>query len=108
MRGATAGAMNELLLATEEGALLEGSQTNFFAIRDGAVHTAAEGILEGTVRRLVLEVCAREGIPTVLRPPALGSSSEWSGGAWSVIQKLSVFHGAALISEGDGLCSQPF
>ena len=68
------GDMHELILATETGALMEGSQTNFYAIQDGAVHTAGDGILEGTVRRLLLEVCAREGVPVVLQPPQLGES----------------------------------
>ena len=35
------------------------------------MHTAGEGILAGTVRRLLLEVCEREGIPVVLQPPNL-------------------------------------
>lgn len=35
------------------------------------MHTADEGVLAGTVRRLLLEVCMREGIPVVFRPPLL-------------------------------------
>ena len=72
---------NEMLLATEAGELLEGSQTNFYAIgADGkTVYTAGEGVLEGTVRRLLLEVCEREGIEVVLKPPLLSDASEWSG-----------------------------
>jgi branched-subunit amino acid aminotransferase/4-amino-4-deoxychorismate lyase len=34
---------NELLLEDDEGRLVEGSQTNFFAVIDGCVHTAGEG-----------------------------------------------------------------
>lgn len=80
--------INELLLATEAGDLLEGSQTNFFAIQDGALHTAGEGILEGTVRRLLLEVCEREGIPVVLRPPSLPAAERWSGALISSTSRL--------------------
>ena len=70
---------NELLLATEDGELLEGSQTNFFAVQDGAVVTAGDGVLAGTVRRLLLEVCDREGIPVIFRPPRLSEASQWDG-----------------------------
>ena len=37
MRRSSAGAINELLLANDAKELLEGSQTNFFTIEDGAV-----------------------------------------------------------------------
>lgn len=70
---------NELLLVTADGALLEGSQTNFFALVDGALHTAGEGVLAGTVRRLLLEVCEREGVPVVLSPPRLADAARWEG-----------------------------
>ncbi|KAG6618881.1 thioredoxin-like protein [Phytophthora cinnamomi] len=59
--------------------LLEGSQTNFYAIQDGAVYTAEEGILKGTVRSLVLEVCAENGIPVKLSPPTLDDVEKWQG-----------------------------
>ncbi|GMF19028.1 unnamed protein product [Phytophthora fragariaefolia] len=59
--------------------LLEGSQTNFYAIQDGAVYTAEEGILKGTVRTLVLEVCAEHGIPVKLTPPTLDDVEKWQG-----------------------------
>ena len=39
------------------------------------VHTAGEGVLAGTVRRLLLEVCEREGVPVVLEPPTLDSAA---------------------------------
>ena len=80
--------MNELLLATEAGELLEGSQTNFYAICHGAVHTAGEGVLEGTVRRLLLEVCDREGIPVVLAPPRLPDAAVWDGALISSTSRL--------------------
>lgn len=80
--------MNELLLASDAGELLEGSQTNFYAIIDGAVHTAGEGVLAGTVRRLLLEVCEREGIPVVLSPPTLQSASAWEGALISSTSRL--------------------
>ena len=41
---------------TEEGLVLEGTQTNFFAVEDNTLYTAKEGVLMGTVRGVVLEV----------------------------------------------------
>ena len=45
------------------------------------MHTAGEGVLEGTVRRLLLEVCAREDIPVVLSPPNLNDIDSWQARA---------------------------
>ena len=88
MRQSAVGEVNELLLATESGEVLEGSQTNFFAVIDGAVHTAGDGVLAGTVRRLLLEVCEREGIPVVLRPPKLSEAPTWEGALISSTSRL--------------------
>ncbi|DAZ99437.1 TPA: hypothetical protein N0F65_004070 [Lagenidium giganteum] len=63
--------------ATHE--LLEGSQTNFYAVRDGAIYTAEDGILKGTVRSLVLDVCKARGIPVKLTPPRLDDVDSWEG-----------------------------
>ena len=83
--------MNEIVLSREEdGALLEGSQTNFFAVIDNAVHTADDGILEGTVRLLLLEVCEREGIPVVRTPPTLASIDSWDGALISSTSRLAL------------------
>lgn len=48
----------QILLVTQQGDVLEGTQTNFFAVIDNAVHTAKEGVLMGTVRGVLLEVCS--------------------------------------------------
>ena len=90
MRDSAVGSVNELLLATESGDLLEGSQTNFFALVDGAVHTAGDGVLEGTVRRLLLEVCEREGIPVKLTPPKLADAQKWEGALISSTSRLAL------------------
>jgi len=68
--------------------LLEGSQTNFYALIDGAVHTADEGVLKGTVRRLLFEVCEREGIPVVLSAPSLEGAGGWEGAMLSSTSRL--------------------
>lgn len=88
MRQSAVGSVNELLLADDDGSLLEGSQTNFFALIDGTVYTAGEGILAGTVRRLLLEVCEREKIPVVLSPPNLAEAASWEGALISSTSRL--------------------
>ena len=80
--------MNELLLATTDGEIFEGSQTNFYAVIDGAVHTAGEGVLEGTVRHVLLQVCERESIPVVLAPPRVATIDAWEGALISSTSRL--------------------
>ena len=43
------------------------------------MRTSGEGILEGTLRGLVLDVCRNEVIPVVLRPPRLDGAGGWEG-----------------------------
>ena len=70
----------EALLVGDGGRILEGTQTNFYAVmvcamhcsasacaanargQNGSIYTAGEGILAGTIRRLVLEACHTHGI----------------------------------------------
>ena len=76
--------------------IFEGSQTNFFAIVGGALHTAPNGtVLEGTVRRLALEVCERENIEVVMEAPTLLCGGEgndnpqsWDGALISSTSRL--------------------
>lgn len=75
------------------GPVLEGTQTNVFALlNDGRLYTAGEGILEGTVRRLVLEVCSKgdSSLPTVvLEAPRLTDvRSRWIGAFLSSTSRL--------------------
>ncbi len=50
--------VNEIILATPEGALTEGLTSNLFVLSAaGEVVTANEGALNGTVREVVLQVC---------------------------------------------------
>lgn len=46
----------EGLLTSPEGDLLEGTSSNFYAILDGALFTARNGVLEGISRRIVMAV----------------------------------------------------
>lgn len=45
------------------GNIVEGPGFNVFAVRDGALATPAEGMLEGVTRRTVVELAAAAGIP---------------------------------------------
>lgn len=75
------------------GPVLEGTQTNVFALLDdGRLYTAGEGILEGTVRRLVLEVCSKgdSSLPeVVLEAPRLADvRGRWIGAFLSSTSRL--------------------
>lgn len=54
-RGLPAG-VHEGLMVAEDGTILEGLSSNFFAVRDGILHTEDERVLPGITRGLVLEV----------------------------------------------------
>ena len=88
MREASVGDVNEFLLLEGGKKILEGSQTNFFAVKDGALVTAGEGVLFGTVRRLALEVCDREKIPVVLEAPDIDDVHSWEGAFVSSTSRL--------------------
>jgi hypothetical protein len=59
--------------------LLEGSQTNIFVVlKDGTVMTAREGILYGTIREIIVDLCISHDIPLRLEPPnMIDAHSEW-------------------------------
>jgi branched-chain amino acid aminotransferase len=48
----------EGLMVADDGAILEGLSSNFFAIKGGAIHTEEARVLPGLTRALVLEVAA--------------------------------------------------
>lgn len=39
--------------------MLEGMSSNFFAVQDGTLYTAGEGVLLGTIRDLAIKVSAQ-------------------------------------------------
>jgi branched-chain amino acid aminotransferase len=53
----------EFLLLSEDGQILEGTGTNFWAVRDGVLYTAGEGVLEGITREIILRLAKNKGIP---------------------------------------------
>jgi branched-subunit amino acid aminotransferase/4-amino-4-deoxychorismate lyase len=48
----------EAILCGPGGALVEGATSNFYALLDGVLHTAQEGMLIGVARSIVLDACA--------------------------------------------------
>jgi branched-chain amino acid aminotransferase len=60
--------INEALMVDDDGRVLEGLTSNFFAVQNGEVWTAEEGVLSGLTRALVLEEAARAGVRVRLQP----------------------------------------
>jgi branched-chain amino acid aminotransferase len=62
--------VNEIVMVSEAGNILEGLSSNFYAILNGVVWTASEGVLQGITLRIVIDVmdrlgisCVRKGLP---------------------------------------------
>lgn len=58
----------EILMYDDKGDFLEGLSSNFYAVKDGKVYTAEEGVLSGTTRDFVLKIAKECGIEVVLNP----------------------------------------
>lgn len=54
---------DEHLLVDEQGSVLEGISSNFFAIAGGSLITSSDAVLEGITRRIVIELAERLGMP---------------------------------------------
>jgi branched-subunit amino acid aminotransferase/4-amino-4-deoxychorismate lyase len=52
----------EFLIVDEKGHILEGTTSNFWAVRDGVLRTAGEGMLEGVTRKIILSLLPQLGI----------------------------------------------
>jgi branched-chain amino acid aminotransferase len=63
IRNQLPGDINEVLAIAEDGCILEGLSSNFFAVKSGELWTAEDRVIRGTVRSIVLEEAEREGIP---------------------------------------------
>ena len=57
----------EYLMTDANGRLLEGTTANFYAVREGTVYTAGEGVLEGITRKIVLSLLPEIGVPLKLQ-----------------------------------------
>jgi branched-chain amino acid aminotransferase len=73
----------ECLLIGEDERVLEGASSNFYAVLDGVLHTAGEGVLEGVTRAIVLELAARDGLAVRLQAPEAQRLAEISEAAIS-------------------------
>jgi branched-chain amino acid aminotransferase len=52
----------EPIMVDRRGRLLEGTSSNIFAVRDGVLRTAGEGVLEGITRGVFIELARAEGL----------------------------------------------
>jgi branched-chain amino acid aminotransferase len=56
----------ECLLVDPDGYILEGTTSNFYAVKKGELWTAGEGVLEGIARKIVLQVARECAVPVRL------------------------------------------
>jgi branched-chain amino acid aminotransferase len=65
--------VHEGLIVDEKGVILEGLSSNFFGVRAEVLYTAAESVLSGITRSIVLEAARASGIALVME----GIRLEW-------------------------------
>lgn len=65
------GGIEEVIMVDENRRILEGLTSNFYAVMDGIIHTAGEGVLPGITRQMVLDIARSEGIQIDLSTPRL-------------------------------------
>lgn len=80
--------LEEVILHTDAGHLLEGLQTNFSVVAGGSLVTPSEGVLHGTVRQVLLECAEGAGHPTRLAAPSLATLAAWSGAGISSTSRM--------------------
>ena len=66
LRTAITDGINELLMVTRDGVILEGLSSNFFAVLRNEIFTASIGILPGITRNLVLDSIRNAQLPVHL------------------------------------------
>ena len=70
--------INDAVMFSENGDLLEGISSNAFAIVDGKVYTAPlSKVLKGTMRTTITEACERIGIPFIEESPNIAAMETW-------------------------------
>jgi branched-chain amino acid aminotransferase len=57
--------VNDAIMLNHEGNVAEATVQNIFVVKDGRVRTPlpTDGILEGVTRRVMMELCAKHGVP---------------------------------------------
>lgn len=72
-------AYDDVLFTTPQGFVTEATRSNFFAVIDGKLVTAKNGMLEGITRSVILELAAELGIASEVRdvtPAELAGATE--------------------------------
>jgi len=93
------GDVNELVLE-KDGALYEGLSSNFFALMDGALYTAGDNVLMGSVREAVLRQAAALNVPVVLAPPRLLDVGRWEAAFVSSTSRMLLPIDELCVSDG--------
>jgi branched-chain amino acid aminotransferase len=94
--------VNEVLLQNAAGQVLEGASSNFFAVVGGRLQTAEEGVLPGSLRRAVLQVCAERGVDVDLSAPRADEAGEWEGALLTSTARLALPLDALVLPAGAG------
>jgi branched-subunit amino acid aminotransferase/4-amino-4-deoxychorismate lyase len=68
----------EHVMLDAQGRALEGTSSNFFAVRGDHLLTAGEGVLEGITRAIVLELAPLRGLRIDLDPPRIAQTGSWT------------------------------
>lgn len=68
VREELSGDAHEALMVSDDGRILEGLSSNFFAVQNSTVWTANEGMLPGITRSMVIDVIKDLGIPLHMEP----------------------------------------
>jgi len=55
--------VHEALMVGEQGEILEGLSSNFFAVKNSCLYTAGAGVLQGVTQRVVMEIAQSKGVP---------------------------------------------
>ncbi len=58
--------LEESLIINKQGKILEGLSSNFFAVENGVIFTAGEGVLHGVTRNIILESAVESGFEIIL------------------------------------------
>jgi branched-chain amino acid aminotransferase len=62
------GDYEDVLMSDQDGFILEGLNSNFFAIKQGEIFTASENVLSGITREMVLRIINQLDVPLHLSP----------------------------------------
>lgn len=103
LRDAVARGADEALFTTRDGAILEGTASNVFAVRGSTLITSGGGILPGIVRGWVLRAARELGMEVELRPPAVDEIEQGAffTGSLTTLAPIRVIDGRACAAPGE-------